>query len=75
MANYLRPHGLKHARLPYIPDSQSLLKFMSIELVMPLNDVYSQNISKIKHNLISYSNHAIHQILSSVQLLIHFRHL
>ena len=28
---------------------------------------------KIQHNVISYSNHAIHQILSSVQLLIHFR--
>ena len=73
VADYLRPHGLKHARLPYIPDFQSLLKLMSIQSVMPLDYVYPQTISKIQHNLISYSNHAIHQILSSVQLLIHFR--
>ena len=33
----LRPHGLKHARLPSFTISWSLLKFMSIELVMPSN--------------------------------------
>jgi len=35
MSNSLRPHGLQHARLPC--PSPSLLKFMSIELVMPSN--------------------------------------
>ena len=33
----LSPHGLKHARLPCPPVSQSLLKFMSIESVMLSN--------------------------------------
>ena len=32
MSNSLRPHGLQHARLPW-----SLLKFMSVESVMPSN--------------------------------------
>ena len=36
MSNSLRPHGLWHARLP-CPFSQSLLKLMSIESVMPSN--------------------------------------
>ena len=31
----LQPHGLQHARLPSITNSWSLLKLMSIELVMP----------------------------------------
>ena len=33
----LRPHGLQHTRLPCPSLSQSLLKFTSIELVMPSN--------------------------------------
>ena len=33
----LRPHGLQHARLLSITNSRSLLKLMSIELVMPSN--------------------------------------
>ena len=36
VSNALRPHGLQHARLP-ITNSQSLLKFMSLESVMPYN--------------------------------------
>ena len=36
MSDSLRSHGLQHARLP-ITDSQSLLKLMFIELVMPFN--------------------------------------
>ena len=37
---WLRPHGRQHARLPRpFPSSQSLLKLMSIELVMPSNHV------------------------------------
>ena len=35
--NSLQPHGLQHARLPFITSSQSLLKLLSIELVMPSN--------------------------------------
>ena len=35
-SNSLRPHGL-HTRLPCLTNSQSLLKFMSIESVMPSN--------------------------------------
>ena len=36
MSESLKPHGLQHARLPYpSPSLQSLLKLMSIELVMP----------------------------------------
>ena len=40
MSHSLRPHGLQHARLPCPSDSflvRSLLKLMSIELVMPSN--------------------------------------
>ena len=37
MSDSLWPHGLKHARLPCPPVSQSLLKFMSIESVMLSN--------------------------------------
>ena len=39
MSDSLRPHGLQHARLPNSQhtNSQSLLKLMSIELVMPSN--------------------------------------
>ena len=44
MSDSLRPHGLQHARLPcpsstpgVITNSQSLLKHMFIELVMPFN--------------------------------------
>ena len=38
MSDSLRLHGLQHARLPCpSPTPQSLLKFMSIELVMPSN--------------------------------------
>ena len=33
----VRPHGLQHTRLPCPSLSQSLLKFTSIELVMPSN--------------------------------------
>ena len=36
-SNSLRPHGLQHARLPYPSLSQSLLKLMSTESVMPSN--------------------------------------
>ena len=36
VSNSLRPHGLQHTRLPYpFTISQSLLKLMSIESVMP----------------------------------------
>ena len=37
----LQPHGLQHARLPCLPitKSQSLLKLMSIESVMPSNQL------------------------------------
>ena len=38
MSDSLQPDGLQHARLPCpSPSSQSLLKLMSIELVMPSN--------------------------------------
>ena len=38
MSNSLRPHGLQHARPPLsITNSWTLLKLMSIELVMPSN--------------------------------------
>ena len=38
MSNSLRPHGQQHARLPLsITNSQSLLKLMSIESMMPSN--------------------------------------
>ena len=39
MSDSLQPHGLQHARLPFlsITNSWSLLKFMSIRLVMPSN--------------------------------------
>ena len=37
MSNFLRPHGLHHARLPCLSSSPSVLRFMSIELVMPSN--------------------------------------
>ena len=38
MSDSLQPHGLQHARPPCpIANSQSLLKLMSIELVMPSN--------------------------------------
>ena len=33
----LPPHGLQHTRLPSITNSRSLLKLMSVELVMPSN--------------------------------------
>ena len=35
MSDYLRPHGMQHARPLLITNSRSLLKLMSIELVMP----------------------------------------
>ena len=37
MSNSLQLHGLQHARLPCLTISQSLLKCMSVELVMPSN--------------------------------------
>ena len=39
MSDSLQPHGLQHARFPcsIITNSKSLLKLMSIELVMPSN--------------------------------------
>ena len=37
MSNSLQPHGLQHARLSCPSLSPSLLKLMSIELVMPSN--------------------------------------
>ena len=37
MSNSLRPQGLQHARPLFITNSQSLLKLMSIKLVMPSN--------------------------------------
>ena len=37
MSDSFRHHGLQHARPPCPTNSQSLLKFMSIELVMPSN--------------------------------------
>ena len=38
MSNSLRPHGLQHTRLPCpSPNSQSLLKLMFIQSVMPSN--------------------------------------
>ena len=38
MSNSLRPHRLQHARLSLsITNSQSLLRFMFVELVMPFN--------------------------------------
>ena len=37
MSNSLQLHGLQHARLPCLTISRSLLKLMSVELVMPSN--------------------------------------
>ena len=37
MSESLQPHGLQHARPPSITNSQSSLKLMSIELVLPSN--------------------------------------
>ena len=40
MSDSMRPHGLQHARLPCLSsNSRSLLKLMSIELVMPSNNL------------------------------------
>ena len=40
MFNCLQPHGMQHAKLPYpLPISWSLLKLMSIELMMPSNNL------------------------------------
>ena len=41
LSNSLGPHGPQHARLPCpITNSQSLLKLMSIESVMPFNHLF-----------------------------------
>ena len=37
MSDSLQPHGLQHTRPPSITNSQSLLRLISIELVMPSN--------------------------------------
>ena len=37
VSDSLWPHGLKHPRLPCASPSQSILKLMSVELVMPSN--------------------------------------
>ena len=37
MSDSLQPHGLQHTRLPYPSPTPSLLKLMSIELVIPSN--------------------------------------
>ena len=37
VSNSLQPHGLQYVRLPCITNSRTLLKLMSIELVMPSN--------------------------------------
>ena len=37
LSDSLRPHGLQHTRSPCPSPTPSLLKFMSIELVMPSN--------------------------------------
>ena len=37
MSDSLQPHGLQHARLPCPSPTQSLLKLISIKLVMPSN--------------------------------------
>ena len=37
MSNSLRPHGLHHARLPFLHCLPELLRFMSTESVMPYN--------------------------------------
>ena len=37
MSNSLQPHGLQHARLPCPSQTQSLLKLISVKLVMPSN--------------------------------------
>ena len=37
MSDFLRPHGLQHARPPCITNSRSLPKLMSTESVMPSN--------------------------------------
>ena len=39
MSNSLRPHGLQHSRLPCPSPIPSLLKHMSIESVMPFNQL------------------------------------
>jgi len=39
VSDSLRPHGLQHTDLPAITNSQSLLKLMSIESVMPSNHI------------------------------------
>ena len=36
MSDSLQPHGLQHIRVP-ITNSRNLIKFMSVELVMPSN--------------------------------------
>ena len=37
VSDTLRPHGLQHARFPCQSSTRNLLRFMSIELVMPSN--------------------------------------
>jgi len=37
MSDPFQPYGLEHARPLFITNSQSLLKLMSVELVMPSN--------------------------------------
>ena len=37
MSDSLQPHILQHTSIPFVTNSQSLLKFMSLKLVMPSN--------------------------------------
>ena len=47
----LQRHGLQHARLPNITNSRSLLKLMSIVLVMPSNHLILSSTSPPAFNL------------------------
>ena len=48
MSNSLQPHGPQHARLLSVTVSQSLRKFMSIELVMLSNHLISYCTVRVK---------------------------
>ena len=64
VSNFLWPHGLQHARLPCpSPTLRSLLKLMSIELVMPSNHLILCHpvllLPSIFHSIRVFSNESV----------------
>ena len=71
-SNSLWPHGLQHARLLSFTISQSLLKFMSIELVIPCNHLilcYPLLLwPSILPSISIFSNESLHQVAKVLEL-------